>query len=292
VGALEDLDFRGIVPPEEDHTEVLAVTRSCRIDGFLAWLRLETCPDIWIDALGQRTCWLPLFLPVFHPGLPVEPGDSIRLSVSRRLSPNRLNPDFMLSGTVAHGDGSVTPFEFESPHDAPRFRSSSFYRTLFADDSVPVRPSATGAVRESDLRDYLSSTLPDQMVPAVLTVLDAMPLSPNGKVDRGALPEPVHVRSGPDEGATRTATPIEDLVMEIWSDLLGIDELAVDEDLFDAGMDSLLATKAAGRIRAEFGVELPIPTIFETPTIEGISHALLTALSEEESPLESVSEAT
>ncbi|HEY4929196.1 MAG TPA: amino acid adenylation domain-containing protein [Acidimicrobiales bacterium] len=292
VGALEDLDFGGIVPPEEEHDEVLDVTRSCRIDGFLAWLRLETCPDVWIDALGQKTCWLPLFLPVFHPGLQVEPGDSIRLSVSRRLSPNQLNPDFTLSGTVEHGDGRSTPFEFRSPHDAPEFRSSSFYRQLFADDTVPVRPLTSGSVREGDLRDYLRDRLPDQMVPSVLTVLDAMPLSPNGKVDRGALPEPTHVRSGPDEEGTRVATPIEDLVMEIWSDLLGIDELAADEDLFDAGMDSLLATKAAGRIRAEFGVELPIPTIFETPTIEGIAHALLTALSEEEAPIESVSEPT
>ena len=291
-GALEDLDFSGVVPPEADHQELLTVNRSCRIDGFLAWLRLETCPDVWIDALGQTTCWLPLFLPVFHPGLQVEAGDRIRLSVSRRLSPNQLNPDFTLTGSVEHGDGSTTSFEFRSPHDAPEFRSSPFYQRLFAGDDVPVRPFATGANREGELRDFLRDNLPEQMVPSLLTVLDAMPLSPNGKVDRSALPEPPQVRAGSDDAVTRASTPIEELVTEIWSDLLGIATIGVDEDLFDAGMDSLLATKAAGRIRAEFGVELPIPTIFEDPTIAGISHALLTVLSEDEVPLESASEVT
>ncbi len=130
------------------------------------------------------------------------------------------------------------------------------------------------------------------MVPSLLTVLDAMPLSPNGKVDRGALPAPLLVRTGGEAAVTRASTPIEDAVSEIWSELLGIHGLGLDEDLFDAGMDSILATKAAGRLRAEFGVELPIPMIFEDPTIAGISHALLTVLSEDEIPLESASEYT
>ena len=69
---------------------------------------------------------------------------------------------------------------------------------------------------------------------------------------------------------------------ELWCSLLDIDHLGPNDDLFDVGVDSLMATKAAGQIHAEFGIELAIPTIFETPTVAGISRALLAALSGEE----------
>ncbi|HVA07272.1 MAG TPA: non-ribosomal peptide synthetase [Acidimicrobiales bacterium] len=131
------------------------------------------------------------------------------------------------------------------------------------------------------LTDELRRRLPRHMVPAALVVLDAFPLSPNGKIDRRALPEPVRNRSESMDDAPETATPIEQLVAELWCELLGIDHLGLHEDLFEAGVDSLMATKAAGRFRAEFGVELAIPIIFENPTVVGIALALLAEMSAE-----------
>jgi acyl-CoA synthetase (AMP-forming)/AMP-acid ligase II/aryl carrier-like protein len=131
------------------------------------------------------------------------------------------------------------------------------------------------------LTNELCRRLPRHMVPAALVVLDAFPLSPNGKLDRRALPEPVRSRSESKDDAPETATPIEQLVAALWCDLLGIDHLGLHEDLFEVGVDSLMATKAAGRFRAEFGVELAIPIIFENPTVEGIALALLAEMSAE-----------
>ncbi|MGA2838336.1 MAG: phosphopantetheine-binding protein, partial [Acidimicrobiales bacterium] len=281
VGTFEDLRFTGLVAPEERHTEELTIERGCRLDGLLLWLRLETCPGEWIDALAEPLCWLPVFLPIFHPGPEASAGDVLRVQIDRTLSTNGLNPDYHLSGTVHHRSGAVTPFEFTSVHDAPVFRRPGFYDRLFDGGEIHVRPEPVGTPRPGELRAFLDEVLPGHMVPSAVIVLDAFPRSPSGKVDRQAFPEPFHQPAGID-GSPDAVTPIEAMVAELWCALLGIDHLGSHDDLFDAGVDSLMATKAVGQIRAEFGIELAIPTIFETPTVAGISRALLAALSGEE----------
>jgi acyl carrier protein len=184
------------------------------------------------------------------------------------------------------------PFEFHSLHDAPVYRNSVFYQRLFDNEGeVPghrgpgaprpgaPRPGAPrpGAPRPGELGGWLGGYLPDHMVPSLITVLDALPLSPNGKIDYAALPEPVPPPPLPDGGAS-PSTPIELMVAELWCTLLGIEHIGLDDDLFDAGADSLMATKAAGRLRADLGIELSVPVIFETPTVKGISRAVLDAL--------------
>jgi aryl carrier-like protein len=108
----------------------------------------------------------------------------------------------------------------------------------------------------------------------------------NGKVDRLALPAPEREGAiggpGPSEPE---ASPIEAVVRDLWRELLGVHDLGLDEDLFDVGVDSLMATRAAARLRTEFGVELAIPTIFETPTVSGVAMAVLVALADSDEPL-------
>ena len=112
------------------------------------------------------------------------------------------------------------------------------------------------------------------MIPSSFTILDALPVSPNGKIEYASLPVPPQQ----SPGGSSPSTPIEVMVEELWCTLLGIEHIGLDDNLFDAGADSLMATKAAGRICADLGVELSVPAIFETPTIKGMSRAVLDAL--------------
>ena len=124
--------------------------------------------------------------------------------------------------------------------------------------------AAPGAeVEPGQLRGYLRERLPDYMLPAAVVKLERMPLTDNGKVDRKQLPEPEQgSEGGPPEMAARG--PVEELLAGIWSQLLGRERIGVHDNFFELGGHSLLATQAISRIRAVFGVELPLRALFET----------------------------
>jgi amino acid adenylation domain-containing protein len=118
-----------------------------------------------------------------------------------------------------------------------------------------------------ELRSYLHERLPEYMVPATVTVLTEMPLTPNGKIDRRALPEPVvwteHV--GLDDGAPRS--PIEEMLVQIWKEVLEVEDVRINDNFFDMGGHSLLATLLTTRLRQLFEVEFPLQSIFAAPTV-------------------------
>lgn len=123
-----------------------------------------------------------------------------------------------------------------------------------------------------DLRQFLADRLPAHMVPAAFTMLDVLPLSPNGKVDRGALPAPARAATA----AARTLSPAERTVASIWARVLGLDpaELGPDDNFFHLGGHSLRATQVVAQLREEFGTETPLRAIFEAPTVAALAAAV------------------
>ncbi|MBK3541447.1 non-ribosomal peptide synthetase, partial [Streptomyces sp. MBT67] len=120
---------------------------------------------------------------------------------------------------------------------------------------APGGPEAPAA---DDLRAHLARTLPAAMIPAAWVPLAALPLTPNGKVDRARLPAAPRTRpDGPDGADGPTAAPEGDaaVVREIWQEVLRLDDIGPDEDLFDLGGHSLTITAIAARIRKRLGVE-------------------------------------
>jgi amino acid adenylation domain-containing protein len=135
--------------------------------------------------------------------------------------------------------------------------------------------SGAGELSESALKAHLAERLAEYMVPSDIVILDALPLTPNGKVDRNALPAPTRSAALSEAGrAERELTEAETHVAALWSELLERPIVGADEDFFAIGGDSLLAVRLRERMRETFGVELPLLTLFEAPTVAGMTRAL------------------
>ena len=129
---------------------------------------------------------------------------------------------------------------------------------------VTLQPDAP--VSADGLRDRLRDLLPQHMVPSALLTLEALPLTPAGKVDRAALPAPP---AGDAGGAWWRAarTPEEDVLCELWKEILNVPRVSIDDDFFALGGHSLLATRLVSRIRATLGVDIAIATLFDAPRV-------------------------
>jgi amino acid adenylation domain-containing protein/non-ribosomal peptide synthase protein (TIGR01720 family) len=134
---------------------------------------------------------------------------------------------------------------------------------------VLADPVATG-----ELRAHAGATLPDYMVPAAFVTLDALPLSPNGKLDRRSLPAPSEVDRAGRGVAPRNET--ERRLAAIWAEVLRHERVGVEDDFFDLGGDSILSFRLLSRVQASFGVEVPPRALFEARTIAGLSALLPT----------------
>ncbi|MGW0536590.1 amino acid adenylation domain-containing protein, partial [Streptomyces sp. NPDC003032] len=121
------------------------------------------------------------------------------------------------------------------------------------------------------LRAHLTAALPEYMVPAAFVTLEALPVNISGKLDRAALPEPEHEGEAQGRGARG---PREEILCELFAEVLGLARVGIDESFFDLGGHSLLGTALASRIRSAFGAEITIRQLFKTPTVAGLSAVL------------------
>ncbi|WP_445245375.1 non-ribosomal peptide synthetase [Microcoleus sp. OTE_8_concoct_300] len=136
-----------------------------------------------------------------------------------------------------------------------------------------VVPSHEQVLSTSELRHYLKEKLPDHMVPSAFVRLEALPLTPNDKVDRRALPMPDGTRSV-EENFAPPLTPFEEVLAGIWREVLRLDSVGIHDNFFELGGHSLLAVRLLAQIEKTFGKNLPLATLFQSPTIEQLAKIL------------------
>jgi amino acid adenylation domain-containing protein len=149
-----------------------------------------------------------------------------------------------------------------APGGQPASWASSPRRGQFARQLAPA------------LRRRLEARLPSYMVPAAFVLLEALPVTPQGKLDRRALPEPEGGRPAAAEEFVAPRTGVEETLARIWSEVLGVERVGAADDFFHLGGHSLLATQMISQVRAALGVELPLRALFEAPRLSGLAAAV------------------
>ncbi|HEX2188960.1 MAG TPA: amino acid adenylation domain-containing protein, partial [Longimicrobiaceae bacterium] len=183
-----------------------------------------------------------------------------RMDLQVKVRGFRVEPGEIEAVLTAHpGVREAAVVAWDRPSGEPGDRSLAAY----------VVPAAGAEGAASELRAYLRERLPAHMVPGVIVSLERLPLTPGGKVDRRALPVPEHEGAASAFLAPRTAT--EEVLAGIWAEVLGTDRVGVEDSFFELGGHSLLAMQVVSRIRQAFGVEIPVRTIFETPTVAALA---------------------
>lgn len=130
-----------------------------------------------------------------------------------------------------------------------------------------------------EIRQFLETKLPDFMIPSAFVFLEKFPLTPNGKIDRKALPEP-DFTVNQDNEFIAPRNEIESKIAQIWQEILGFQKIGINDNFFELGGHSLLATQVVSRLRTIFQIELPLRYLFQSPTIAQLSQFIDTILEE------------
>ncbi|MEH2225048.1 amino acid adenylation domain-containing protein [Nostoc sp.] len=138
-------------------------------------------------------------------------------------------------------------------------------------------PIVGETITVEQLRAFLTEQLPDYMIPSAFVEMESFPLTPNGKVNRRALPEPTTSRPELGQTFVEPRTPTEEILAGIWRDVLGLEQVGIYDNFFDLGGHSLLATQVIALTRKAFGIELPLLSLFESPAIAPLAQKIATA---------------
>lgn len=149
--------------------------------------------------------------------------------------------------------------------------SEDFYETPLLRQTVSL----------NELRDFLSTKLPEYMIPSAFVLLESLPLTPNGKIDRLALPQPESTRQELTQTFILSRNPVEEMLAGIWSHVLGVKEVGIYDNFFELGRHSLLATQIIQRSRQAFKIDLPLRCLFESPTVAKLAQKIETLRQQE-----------
>jgi len=138
-----------------------------------------------------------------------------------------------------------------------------------------IVPKQGQAVTISDLRRHLRLKLPEYMIPSHFLMVDALPISPNGKVDRKSLASLDAHMPLQQESFVAPRTPLEEVIAGIWGEVLNLTRISIHDNFFELGGHSLLATQVISRVRDSFQMELPVRRIFEAPTVGELAASML-----------------
>jgi amino acid adenylation domain-containing protein len=252
-----------------EHQFQLTISRPATLCGFVLTLRLYGDTN----GRGQFDCCYeadaPMFVPVFMPGLQVDSGDRIEGRCVRRLSTeDGRHMDYTLEGRLLFRHGGTKSFFYRLPFTQRVFEGSKFYKTLFSATPIEELLSGEGPrdARElvRELRNTLKSKLPEYMVPSAIVKMDRFPVTPNGKLDRQALPAPAY---SSDLAPAAPLGPHQEILCSLFADALGISHVSPHDSFFDFGGNSVILIQLIKRIRERLGVNLSITTFFEAPTV-------------------------
>jgi amino acid adenylation domain-containing protein/non-ribosomal peptide synthase protein (TIGR01720 family) len=174
----------------------------------------------------------------------------------------RIEPGEIEAVLVTHPD--ISKAVVSAREDHPETKRLIAYLLPADADTIPS---------SAQLRQHVGRTLPDYMVPSVFVVLDSLPLSPSGKVDRRALPAPDRVVE-PEVEYVAPRTVTEQTLADIWAEVLGVERVGVEDNFFEVGGDSILSVQVMSRVRVAFGVELSPRVLFVGPTVAGLAAAV------------------
>ncbi|KAA3647729.1 MAG: amino acid adenylation domain-containing protein [Chloroflexi bacterium] len=170
------------------------------------------------------------------------------------------------------GEIEAALLEHESIHEAVLVADGSGGDKRLVAYLVPAKEQIIPPVNQ--LRDFLKSSLPEYMVPAIFVSIDEMPLSPNGKVNRRALPEPPRDRPELQQEYVAPRNELEESITVVCKEILEIERIGVKDSFFDLGGNSLMATRLVFQLQEQYEIKLPLIRLFENPTIEGLALAI------------------
>ncbi len=134
-----------------------------------------------------------------------------------------------------------------------------------------VVPQSKSATTVNELRNFAKDKLPEFMVPSVVVLLKELPLSPNGKVDRKALPAPEQVRSDLIGEFVPPRTPVEETLTQIWAEVLKVEKVGIYDNFFELGGHSLLTTQLLAKVKETFNLDISLRSLLDKPTVEGLA---------------------
>ncbi len=262
----EDLDFRGNLPEAWRGQSSFTLRRAGRFDGFLLWTVVALDDGVAVDYLEHQHAWLPVFMPLPGEAPELPAGAVIDAEWEWAAAGASICPDYTISSSFTVG-GAVERARYTTRHHEISQGGTAIHRRLLALREAPPERVAPG-----DLRAWLARHLPEPLLPNAWMYLDALPINPNGKLDRRALPAPVNRTWGGHGGAPQTA--LESDLAAIWSEILGVAAVGVQDNFFDLGGDSVAAVRLTTRIQQLLDEGVMLAAVFEAPTIAALARYL------------------
>jgi len=262
----EDLDFRGELPEAWRGGGTFTLKRAGRFDGFLLWTVVTTADGITLDYLDHQHAWLPVFMPLPEDGPALPSGASITAEWEWAPASDGIFPDYTIRSEFPILGQTLRTSYITRHHETASGATAIHRRLLVLRDAPPQ------IVERSDLRAWLARHLPEPLLPNTWMYLEALPLNPNGKLDRRALPVPPTRTGSAHGGAPQTA--LEADLAAIWSDILGVPTIGIQDDFFDLGGDSIAAMRLTNRIQQLLDDHVTLAAIFEAPTIAALASYL------------------